>query len=74
MADFKYEVKDVIGVISKGKSSSKELRLVSWNDKDPKYDVRDWWKDKEGNEKMGKGITLTTEEAKELAKLLKGIK
>ena len=74
MADFKYEVKEVIGVISKGKSSSKELRLISWNDKEPKYDVRDWWSDKDGNEKMGKGITLTTEEAKELAKLLKGIK
>lgn len=74
MADFKYEVKEVIGVIGKGKSSTKELRLISWNDKEAKYDIRDWWQDKEGNEKMGKGITLTTEEAKELAKLLKGIK
>lgn len=74
MADFKYEVKKVIGVISKGKSSTKELRLISWNDKDAKYDIRDWWTDKDGNEKMGKGITLTTDEAKELVKLLKGIK
>ena len=74
MADFKYEVKEVVGVISKGKSSTKELRLISWNDKDAKYDIRDWWTDKDGNEKMGKGITLTTDEAKELVKLLKGIK
>lgn len=74
MADFKYEVKEVVGVISKGKSSTKELRLISWNDKDAKYDIRDWWTDKDGNEKMGKGITLTTEEAKELVKLLKNIK
>lgn len=74
MADFKYEVKEVIGVISKGKSSTKELRLISWNDKDAKYDIRDWWTDKDGNEKMGKGITLTTDEAKELTKLLKKVK
>lgn len=74
MADFKYEVKEVVGVISKGKSSTKELRLISWNDKDAKYDIRDWWTDKDGNEKMGKGITLTTDEVKELVKLLKGIK
>lgn len=74
MADFKYEVKEVIGVISKGKSSTKELRLISWNDKDAKYDIRDWWTDKDGNEKMGKGITLTTDEAKELVKLLKKVK
>ena len=74
MADFKYEVKEVVGVISKGKSGTKELRLISWNDKDAKYDIRDWWTDKDGNEKMGKGITLTTDEAKELIKLLKGIK
>lgn len=74
MADFTYEVKETIGVISKGRSSSKELRLISWNGKDAKYDIRDWWEDKDGNEKMGKGITLTTEEAKELAKLLKGVK
>jgi len=74
MADFSYEVKKVIGVISKGKSSAKELRLISWNGKPEKYDIRDWWEDKDGNEKMGKGITLSTEEAKELAKLLKGVK
>lgn len=74
MADFKYEVKEIIGVISEGKSSKKELRLISWNDKPEKYDIRDWWTDKDGNEKMGKGITLTKEEAKELAKLLKGVK
>ena len=75
MADFKYEVKEVIGVISEGKSSRKELRLISWNDKEAKYDIRDWWNDKEGNEKMGKGITLTKIETKKLAEIIKkGIK
>ena len=74
MADFKYEVKEIIGVISEKNKSRKELRLVSWNGAEPKYDIRDYWTDKDGNEKMGKGITLTKEEAKELAKLLKGVK
>ena len=74
MADFKYEVKETIGVISEGNTSKKELRLISWNDKEPKYDIRDWWQDKNGNEKMGKGVTFTKDELKELAKLIKSIK
>ena len=71
MADFTYEVKKVIGVISEGKSSKRELRLVSWNGKEPKYDIRDYWTDKDGNEKMGKGITLTAEELAKLVELAK---
>lgn len=62
MADFTYDVKKVIGVISEGNTSRKELRLISWNGREPKYDIRDWWTDKEGNERMGKGITLTKDE------------
>jgi len=38
---------------------SKELNLVSWNDREPKYDLRDWSAD---NTKMGKGVTLSKEE------------
>ena len=34
---------------------------MSWNGGAPKYDLRDWAPD---HEKMGKGITLTEEEAK----------
>lgn len=45
----------------------KELNLISWNDAAPKYDIRDWAPE---HEKMGKGITLTKEEAKSLLKLL----
>lgn len=37
----------------------KALNLVSWNDKEPKYDLRDW---APGHEKMGKGVTLSEEE------------
>ena len=51
------------------KGWTKELNLVSWNGRDPKYDLRDWAPD---HEKMGKGITLTEEELSELKKILNG--
>ena len=64
MADIKYEITEEIAVISENaKGWRKELNLVSWNDAEPKYDIRDWSPD---HEKMGKGITLTKEEAKQL--------
>lgn len=49
----------------------KELRLVSWNDKDPVYDIRPWYTDDDGVEKCGKGITFKAEELDDLLKLLK---
>lgn len=68
MPDIKYEIKEEIGVLSENaKGWRKELNLISWNDAAPKYDLRDWAPD---HEKMGKGITLTAAEVKELKKLL----
>lgn len=64
MADFKYEIKEEIAVLSENsKGWKKELNLISWNDGEPKYDIREW---SPGHEKMGKGITFTKEEAKQL--------
>ena len=69
MADIQFNVEKHYGVISSGKDGwKKELNLVSWNNRKGKLDVRDW---APGHEKMGKGITLTTEEAEKLAELLK---
>lgn len=60
MGEIKYEVVEEIAVFSESsKGWTKELNLISWNDREPKYDIRDWAPDKE---KMGKGITLTKEE------------
>ncbi len=43
MADIKYEIVRKIGVVSKaGSGWAKELNLISWNDREPKYDLRDW--------------------------------
>ena len=68
MADIKFTIVKEIGVLSEGsKGWRKELNLISWNNGNPKYDIRDWAPD---HEKMGKGVTLSTEEAKELYKLL----
>ena len=68
MSDIKYEIIEKIGVISENaKGWTKELNLISWNGANPKYDIRDWAPE---HEKMGKGVTLTEEEAKELKGLL----
>ena len=67
MAEFKYEIVKELGVISQGaRGWTKELNLVSWNDKPPKYDIRDWAPD---HEKMGKGVSLTEEEMESLIEL-----
>lgn len=69
MSDVKFEIKKTVGVVSANEKSKwqKELNLISWSGKDPKYDLRDW--DPE-HEKMGKGVTLTEEELKSLYDIL----
>ena len=71
MADVKFEIKEELGVLSESsKGWKKELNLISWNGAAPKFDLRDWAPD---HEKMGKGVTLTAEEAQELYSLLSKI-
>ena len=61
MADIKYEIAETFGILSESSRGwTKELNLVSWNGAAPKFDLRDW---APGHEKMGKGITLTSQEA-----------
>lgn len=68
MADIKYEIKENIATLSESsKGWSKELNLISWNGREAKYDLRDWGPE---HEKMGKGITLSTEELKKLRDVL----
>jgi hypothetical protein len=58
-------------VLSKSASGwAKELNLISWNDRDAKYDLRDWSAD---HSKMGKGVTLSREELLALRELLNKI-
>ena len=68
MAELKYEIVEHRGVISENaKGWTKELNLVSWNDREPKYDIRDWAPE---HAKMGKGITLSADEAASLKEIL----
>lgn len=62
--EFRFEIVKNIAVLSTEKSGwTKEINLVSFNDNPPKYDIRTW--DQE-HQKMGKGITLSKDEMKEL--------
>jgi len=71
MAEIKFEIEKELGYISESpKGWTKELNLISWNEKEAKYDLRDWAPE---HEKMGKGVTLTKEELKALKELLNNI-
>jgi hypothetical protein len=71
MSEIKYEITKEIGVLSENaKDWSKEINLVSWNDREPKYDIREW---SQGHEKMGKGVTFSSQEIKKLREILNGI-
>ncbi|KDR95002.1 hypothetical protein SAMN02745945_00632 [Peptoclostridium litorale DSM 5388] len=68
MAGIKYEIEEQIGVVSESsKGWTKELNLISWNEREAKYDLRDWAPE---HEKMGKGITMSREELKKLRDIL----
>lgn len=65
---FSFEVVETIAVLSEGsKGWQKELNLVSWNGREPKYDIRDWSED---HEKMGKGLTFNLAELQKLKQAL----
>lgn len=69
MADIKFDIMETIAVLSESpKGWTKELNFMSWNGRDPKYDIRDWAPDKA---KMGKGVTLTEEELEQLKTVLR---
>jgi hypothetical protein len=97
MADIAFEITQSLGVLSESaKGWTKELNLVSWNGREPKYDIREWSPDHEAvkhhaakplcfshgtyhrfaianrvtSPKMGKGVTLSEEEAAALRDLL----
>ena len=66
-AEIKYEIVNEIGVISDSGRWRLELNRISWNGKEPKYDLRKWTFD---HKKIGKGVTLTDDELIVLADLL----
>lgn len=68
MREIQYEIVKEIAVLSTGDSGyTKEINLISWNGKEPKYDIRSF---SPNREKCGKGITLNANEAAALLKAL----
>lgn len=71
MAEIVFKIEENLGTLGENaKGWSRELNLVSWNNRDPKYDLRDWSPD---HEKMGKGLTLSREELVALRDMLNDI-
>ncbi|BEP29514.1 YdbC family protein [Helicovermis profundi] len=71
MANIKYEIKKNVAIISENsKGWTKELNLISWNDREAKYDLRDW---DPTHEKMGKGVTLSKDDILKLRDALNNI-
>ena len=66
--EIKYEIVEEIAVLSESSSGWKrELNLVSWNGREPKYDLRDW---DANHTRMGKGITLSKSDIASLKEVL----
>lgn len=71
MKDIQYEIVKEIAVLSTSDSGyTKEINLISWNGKEPKYDIRSF---SPNREKCGKGVTLTEAEAGKLLAALQKV-
>lgn len=63
---FEFEIVETIGVASNNGKWSLELNRVSWNGRQPVFDLRKW---NEDHTRMTKGISFTEEEAEELCEI-----
>jgi hypothetical protein len=68
MDQITYEVLEKFGVLSESpRGWTKELRLVNWNNRGPRYDLREW---SPGDHKASRGITLSLKEVHILQEIL----
>ena len=68
MDNIDYEIVMQIGLLSQSPTGwTKEVNLISWNERPPKYDIRDWSAD---HSQMGRGVTLSRDELLALRDLL----
>lgn len=71
MAEITFSIVQNLGILGEDyRGWTKEVNLVSWNNRKPKIDIRDWDPD---HEKMGKGVTLSKEEFLKLKELMETI-
>lgn len=67
-SEISFEIIETLGVLSTSmKGWTKELNLISWNGREPKYDLREWSPE---HDKMGKGVTLSKDELEALKDIL----
>ena len=65
---FKYEITEHFGDLPQNANGwAKQLNKISWMERTPKYDLREWSPD---GTKMNKGVSFTDEELKALRDLL----
>lgn len=65
-----YEVIKEFGQLSENGKYVKKLRLVSWNNGSPSYDLRTWIVNEDSSEKASKGVTLSADELQNLFDIL----
>lgn len=65
--EFSFEIIKQIAVIDDSGSWKLELNIVKFGDSDPKIDIRKWNDD---HTKMGKGLSLSDDEYKNLVNVL----
>ena len=70
MAEIKYDIIQKIAVLAqRPRGWERQLNLISWNDGEPKYDIRDWSPDGGGR---GRGISRSAEGRGALKGILEG--
>lgn len=69
--DIKCEIIREIGIVSTSTGGwDKLFALVSWNDRKPKYEIREWSPDRD---RCGKGVTLTSDDVNKLKEILTNV-
>lgn len=60
MAELKFNIVEHIATISEGNEGeyTLELNIISWNDNEPKLDLRRWKRKQDGTKIAQKGLTL----------------
>lgn len=67
-SEISFAIIETLGVLStSSKGWTKELNLISWNGREPKYYLREWSPE---HDKMGKGVTLSKDELEALKDIL----
>jgi len=68
-----YSIIKTLGVISKSNKHTKELTLISWNGREPVYDLRVWKTETDNSKTPLKGISMNAEDLLTLKECLECI-